>query len=52
VIFARRLKAPGSRGAVNCIWEMSNLFQSLETASTGESVMADVDLILNFFPKW
>jgi hypothetical protein len=52
VLFARRLKAPESRGALNCIWETSHLFQFLETVSTGESVFANVDPVLNFFPKW
>jgi hypothetical protein len=51
VIFARRLKATESIGAMNCVLETSHLFQFLETASTGESALADVDPVLNFFPK-
>jgi hypothetical protein len=51
VVLARRLKVPGSRGATNCIWETSHLFQFLENGSTGESALADVDPVLNFFSK-
>jgi hypothetical protein len=51
VLFARVLKAPESRGALNLIWEMSHLCQFLETVCTGERVLANVDPVLNFFPK-